>query len=385
MKNILFVSHSAELNGAELMLLQTLKNIGREKFRPFLAAPGKGPLPEEAGRAGVRTFDVPMKWWLTEKSRVWKQPFSWALNRGGVRRISEIIGENRIDAVMTNSSACFGGALAARRAGVPHVWFIHEILDGPRPLLHYFFGRRRLVKFIHGHSARVIVNSLASRRAFDGLDRVSVVYNGVEIPGAPETAAGGPVPAPGAVREPGAPVLGIIGKVRPEKGQKEAVRILELVRRSFPGARLVVVGDVKDRRYFLRLQDLVGGLGLRDAVVFAGYRRDVARVLDPVDVLLVTSTIESFGRAAVEAMAMGKIVVAADSGGLREIVRHGQNGLLAPSADPEAMARAVVTALEDPELARSISEGASRTARERFSLKKQIEGIERILEECVGR
>ncbi|HOI45565.1 MAG TPA: hypothetical protein PLX50_08130, partial [Candidatus Aminicenantes bacterium] len=78
MKNILFVSHSVELNGAELMLLQTLKNIDREKFRLFLAAPGKGPLLEEAGRAGVWTFAVPMKWWLTEKSRVWRQPFSWA-------------------------------------------------------------------------------------------------------------------------------------------------------------------------------------------------------------------------------------------------------------------------------------------------------------------
>ena len=76
MKTVLFVSHSSERNGAERMLLDVLCGLDRGKFRPFLALPRTGPLQREAEKAGITTRVVPMKWSLTERSKIWKQPLT---------------------------------------------------------------------------------------------------------------------------------------------------------------------------------------------------------------------------------------------------------------------------------------------------------------------
>lgn len=383
MISVLFVSHSAELNGAELWLLETLRRLDRKAFAPALVAPRPGPLLDEAEKAGVPVEIVPMKWWVTEKRRVWRQPLARAANIGAVRRIESIARERKADVVFSNSAAMFGGALAAARAGIPHVWSIHEILAGERAFLHYARGSRRLVRFIVDHSARVIVNSEATRAAFPDTDKTVLIYNGLAVrPGDPEIR--GIILAEFGL-EKGERAIGVIGKMYPGKGQKEVVQAFALLAERYPDLRLVFLGASADARYEQEIRRIVRLSRLDRRVHFGGYRSDLLEVLQTLSVVVVASVVESFGRAALEGMAAGVPVLAVRAGGLAEIIEHGVNGFLAESRRPDVLAEALAGILDHPERRNGIIRNGLRTVREKYSIENQIRGVEAVLRDVTGR
>jgi glycosyltransferase involved in cell wall biosynthesis len=322
-----------------------------------------------------------MKWTLTEAAKVWKQPFSRLWNIRGTRAAARLIRSRGIGLVITNTSAVWTGAWAARRAGVPHIWFIHEILDGERPLLKYVFGRKALVRRMTRLSDRIVANSEASAWAFAGSGKSVVIGNGIAM-------RNGPAPDTSVLRsslgiEPGAPVVGVVGKIYPGKGQMEAVLAADILRRARPGLRLLVVGAVDDARYHERIRETVGRLGLERNVLLLGYRDNLEGILGLLDVLVVASSVDSLGRIALEAMATDTPVVAAAKGGLPEVVRDGETGLLVESAEPGLLAAGIARLLDDPALARRLGEGGRRFVAANYSLEGQIRKIERALEECL--
>jgi glycosyltransferase involved in cell wall biosynthesis len=380
MINVLFVSHSSELNGAERMLLDVLRTCDRKKFQPFLIVPHPGDLVREAEAIGVETVVRSMKWNLTEKSKIWKQPLSRAWNVPVVLAIERFIKNRGISLVVTNSAACWAGALAARRARIPHVWFIHEILDGDAPLLYGLFGRKAIAGGILKLSRRVVVNSLASARTFGGSAKVVVVGNGI----AP--AAEASVPPPSAVKASfgwgeAARITAVVGKIYPGKGQRDALLAFEILRRSFPNVKLLVVGGVEDKRYADGLVETVRTHGLENDVRFTGVRDDLPAILGALDVLFVPSTVDSLGRAALEAMASGVPVVAAARGGLSEVVIDGETGILADPPGAEGLAAGASRLFTDPELVRRITAGGRRLVALSYSLEGQTKKIEHVLEE----
>jgi glycosyltransferase involved in cell wall biosynthesis len=382
MKNILFISHSAELNGAELWLLETLKRINREKYQPMLIVPEHGLLEEQARKLGIDVFLVPMKWWITEKAKIWRQPFAWIWNAKSVKRIAQIIRTKRIDLVLTNSAAVSGGAFAAKKAGVPHVWAIHEVLRGERPLLYYLFGSRRLVKFIERRSLKVIVNSNASRTAFQNLEKTALIYNGLQARKCD------PSRLDSLRRELGIHdgdlVAGVLGKIYEGKGQREVVQAAARLLPEYPRLKVLMIGDVRNGRYLKDVKNIVKENKMEASVIFTGYRTDLPEVMALLDVLVVASVVESFGRAALEAMAAGLPVLAVNAGGLPEIVEHGLNGFLMESRDPEVIARALREIFQSPDKVRNIVHCGYRTVREKFSMERQIAGVERVLDEILA-
>jgi glycosyltransferase involved in cell wall biosynthesis len=149
----------------------------------------------------------------------------------------------------------------------------------------------------------------------------------------------------------GSPVVGIVAQITPWKGQIRALQVLERVRRVHPTAELLIVGEPKfvtaatsydNRAYERELHAMVDQLGLQGAVRFLGEREDVERIIAGLDVLLVPSTEEPFGRSVIEALAMGVPVVATENGGPAEVIRRGIDGVLLPPDDLGSWARAVV-------------------------------------------
>jgi len=381
MIRILFVSHSSELNGAERMLLDVLRRLDRAKFEPLLAVPGSGDLPAAASAVGVESRVFPMKWTLTGKSKVWKQPLSRIANVPGVFRMARFIRERRIGLVVTNSAACWTGARAARRARIPHVWFVHEILGGERPLLVSAFGRKSLIRSMLRLSKRIVASSRASARAFGDADAVAVIGNGIET--APPSG-----PYPESLRESlglgdGDPVLGIIGKIYPGKGQREAVRAIGLLRTRWPRIRLLVIGEVEDKGYFDGIREEIKAAGLDRNVVFTGRRPDVPALLSLMKALVIASSVDSLGRVGLEAMAAGIPVVAAARGGLPEIIVDGRTGLLVDPPDPRGIADGVIRLFDDPALGRTVVEGGRKFVEEKYSLDAKVRAVERVLEECL--
>ena len=380
---ILFVSHTAELNGAERMLLQTLGELDRRAFRPYLVVPRSGPLLVEAEEAGLPTAVVPMKWWLTDRRQVWKQPLAWLWNLRAVFKLKRLILEKDVALVCSNSAAAVGGAWAARLARRPHVWIIHEILSGERPLLSFFLGNKRLVRTIRRWSRRVVVNSLASARPFQGSGPVEVVYNGVSLPPGGRSRNSGLGQRLGLKK--GDRVVGVVGKIAPEKGQLELVRAAGLAGRRVKGLKLLIVGAAADPRTMASLHREIQGLGLEDRVVLAGYVEDVFSALGLMDLLVSASRIESFGRTTVEAMAAGIPVLAVRTGGLPEVIQNGKNGFLVESGSPESLAAAIEKfyALKKAEVAAVVRAGR-RTVASRFRIEPQVRKLERVFKDVLS-
>ena len=379
---VLFVSHTAELNGAERMLLQTLRALDRRSFTPCLAVPRPGPLAVEAEEAGIPAAVVPMKWWLTDGRRAWKQPLAWLWNLPGVFRLKKLIKDKGAALVCSNSAAAVGGALAARLAQRPHVWVIHEILSGPRPLLSFFLGNKQLARIVRRWSRRVVANSQASARAFQDSGAVEVVYNGVSLPGRPRGRDIRLAAKLGLKKSDR--VVGVVGKIIPEKGQLELVRAVGLAGRRVKGLKLLLVGAAANPRYLATVHGEIRRLGLEDRVAAVGYVEDVFSALSLMDVLVSASRIESFGRTAVEAMAAGVPVLAVRTGGLAEAINHGKNGFLIDGGSPEFLAAAIEKffALKTSAVA-SVIRAGRRTVAERFRLEPQVRKLEGIFGEVI--
>jgi len=153
-----------------------------------------------------------------------------------------------------------------------------------------------------------------------------------------------------------------LSNFRPVKRLPDVIEVFARVRRELP-ARLLLIGDGPERanaEYLVREKDI------SDDVLFLGKQSNVADTLGLCDLFLLPSDLESFGLAALEAMACEVAVIAADVGGLRELIQPGQDGCLVPARDVAGMARCALELLRQPERARQMGQRARQTARARF-------------------
>lgn len=177
-------------------------------------------------------------------------------------------------------------------------------------------------------------------------------------------------PQMGAERAPlelpsGVPIVGLVGRLEPWKGQDRLLYALALLRERGHSAHLVIVGgDAYDLspEYARSLPRLVERLELADAVTMTGQVPDAGPYIEQMDILVNASDPEPFGIVLLEGMARGVAVVAVDAGGPAELVEHGRTGLLARSSEPSALADAVEPLLASPVLRRAIGQAG----RERF-------------------
>lgn len=143
-------------------------------------------------------------------------------------------------------------------------------------------------------------------------------------------------------------LIGHVGRLSPEKGQWPLIGAFAAVVEQYPAARLVFAGEGPDRA---RLEARVAALGLGETVRFLGYRADVKDVFGDLDLLVLSSDTEGLPNVVLEAMALGVPVVATAVGGTPELVKDGDTGWLVPPRDEGRLARAIVDALADPDVA----------------------------------
>jgi N-acetyl-alpha-D-glucosaminyl L-malate synthase BshA len=176
-------------------------------------------------------------------------------------------------------------------------------------------------------------------------------------------------------------VLLHISNFRPVKRITDCIRILAAVRRE-ADAELWMAGDGPDRG---EAERLAVDLGIDNYVVFLGKQDHMERLIPKADVLLLPSQMESFGLAALEAMACGVVPVATRAGGVPELVTHGVDGFLEAPGDVEAQAARVVELLLGDGLRRRMARAARLTAEDRFCTSKIIPAYERFYHEVLAR
>jgi glycosyltransferase involved in cell wall biosynthesis len=185
----------------------------------------------------------------------------------------------------------------------------------------------------------------------------------------------------------GAPLVGIVGNLQRWKGQLLVAEAVAKARARHPELRCLIVGGVHraGEAYAAELRARIAGWGLQDHVILTGARRDVAACMDAMDVVIHSSIRpEPFGRVLIEAMALGRPLIAPREGGPREIVVDGETGLLVEPRDPGALAEAIDRLIADPELRRAMGRAGRARIDRVFDIRHHVRAFEAVFDGILG-
>ncbi|HEV2116437.1 MAG TPA: glycosyltransferase family 4 protein [Terriglobales bacterium] len=364
---ICFISHSARLGGAEMVLLETIEVLQESGVHCFAVLPSRGPLLAELEKRHVPVLVTSYALWLSPHKLSPAQL---------VRRLLNMLAKSLLiarrarrwgcDIIYSNTAAICVGALAAALLGRPHLWHLHEF--GPRMGLEFILGDKRSHGLMNRLSSLVIAPSEAVAsdvRSWLRQTPVRVVYCSLHH----------------ALRGDGR-VAGrngrfrclISGAIAENKRQEDAVLALLELRRRQVEAELLVIGE-GDGEYGKQLHLLVTQNHLQDCVRFLGQLDDPMPQLRAADVVLVCSRAEGFGRAAAEAMLAGKPVVGADNTATAELIRDGCNGLLYRTADPQDLAGKIDCLYRHPDMAARLGQNGQAWANRVFTRERYCEQL----------
>lgn len=353
----LLLAHTGLLGGAEIMLEHMATGLTAHGVEPVVAVGSDGPLVDRLRQAQVGVHVLPLGSLAGARRRsVPVEPRLVVDGARWVRGVCHLVRALHVDVVVTNSQkAHLAGSLAARISGVPVVWRLHDIVVpatfGPAQILALRLaaavGRPRVL----GVSGVVE----AAARETLGIADSACVHNGVDaarLRSRVQLDLRGRFEWP-----PEAVVFGTIGRLVPWKGCLDLVEAARLVTEAAPAARFVLVGDeMIDAPSGFRRQILerVRRLGLTEQVKLLPFTDEVGAVLAELDVLVQPSTEpDPFPTAVVEAAVVGVPVIAADHGGVAEIVSDGAHGRLVRPGSIAALAEACVElAVDEPRRAR---------------------------------
>lgn len=290
------------------------------------------------------------------------------------RALSDLVGLIKKHDINLIHAAGMKGILLGRAAGRicrrKVIMHLHDT-SAPDPLL------RVLHRSMAGWTDRCLVISNAvgdlARKEF-GLkpERVTVLYNGIDL----DKAAN---PSPGARekirREFNLPedalIVGIIGRLSPEKGQVFFLQAMPELLRTHPKVCLLIVGDGPTRQ---ACEQLAAKLNIASGVKFTGHRTDIPEIFKALDVLAVPSLQEGLSFSTIESMAADRPVAAFNVGGLPELITHEETGLLAQERNAAALVDAVRRLLDDGNLSENIVSNARRFV-QKFSISQHVETL----------
>jgi len=175
--------------------------------------------------------------------------------------------------------------------------------------------------------------------------------------------------------------IGTIGLLNAAKGHDGLLRAFRRLLETYPDARLAIIGEGELRP---RLEALIRELELQGRARLAGYRNDIPSALKEMDLFVFPSLWEGMPYVVLEAMAAGLPVVATDGNGSRDIVRHGETGLLVPPGDEAALARACGEVLSKPNTAAAMAREALRLVMSRYTLEGMLSRMEALYREVVS-
>ena len=178
-------------------------------------------------------------------------------------------------------------------------------------------------------------------------------------------------------------LIGCVGRLSPIKGHIFMIRAMPGILQKFPHARLLIIGDGPEKA---RLLQEATRLSISEKIILTGLRRDVPAILKALQVFVLPSTdVEGLPLSIVEAMCAGVPVVASEVGGVSEIVKHGETGLLVPPKDSSWLSSAILQVLEHPDLAERLSHSALILSRNHYSIQVLIKRLEKIYDDLLSR
>ncbi len=367
--NILYITRSLELAGAERMVCDLASNLDPDKFKVTVCTFVKGSLMEEMIKRGIEVI-------LMERKFRYDPTLVW--------RIARLISGKKINIIHSHMFQSSLYALPLVLLFKKLVFVISE--HGGHLEISRITRRRCFYEIIAKVSKAVIVVSSALKDELSKIfrippEKIVVIYNGIEI-----TKFDDNFDSLQTKRKIGLKldtlVIGNVANLNPPKGHKYLLEAMPIVLHEIQNTKLIIIGDGALRS---ELENQTEKLRISENVIFLGRRNDIPELLSIMDVFVMPSITsgETFCIAAAEAMAMGKPVVASRIGGLPEVVADTKTGFLVPPKNPAALAAAIIKLLKDRKLALDMGQAGKKRVGQEFTLDKMVKRTEQLYENLV--
>jgi hypothetical protein len=363
---ILLAVHSTKLGGAERMALLEAEHL-EAQCELLLSAPDGPLLPRFAAHGEIVRATATLPLWGASVRR-WGGGLARTLR--DVIPMAMLIRRRGVELVLTNSSVCVAPVLAAKLAGVPVV--VHA-RDVPKSRF------APLVLALHGKLADtviVIADGLTPYFRGGAGTRIVRIVDGIAMPAAPN-----------GTRRPlgSSPRLCLVGGIDPRKGQDVGVAALARLRERGIGATLQCVGRELDARFAATVREDARRLGVAEDVEFVGEVDDIGPHLDRADIVIAPSRGEWTPLVLMEALARGKSVVASSVGGVPDVVRDRELGLLVRPENPAELADAIAELLADPAGAARMAERGRAHIDGGYRIEHTLDGLQAEVDRLLDR
>lgn len=363
--NILYLTSTGKIiGGGEISLFNLLERLDRQRFRAYVISPSEGDFTDKIRSLNIPVIILPVK-------KV-KNIFNIFRSRKVIERLKEIIRQHKIDLIHCNSTRgiSFLGAIAARKIGIPFIWHIRVMESGTfLDLLNRFLV------------TKIIFNSKASAKRFSWLpvkNKSVIVHNGVDLNKFNTFKRNADFRNEIGCKEETI-LIGTIGRYHPIKGYEYFIKAAKIISQKVLQAKFLILGlNYDNNPYVSKLTDMVKNMGLADKIIFKGPYVNISEVFSSLDLFLLSSIREPFGRVIIEAMACSKPVVSFKVGGIPEIVEDSITGILVPPKSYQGLANAVIEVLKDKEKAITMGEKGRQRVEQFFSIENHVKETERV-------
>ena len=364
---ILYLSSSVNLWGARRSLLDILTHLDKKTFSPIVVCSSSGPLTEKLDEIKIPHRIIKMRLWRKGKY------FPWIPST--VIRLAKLIRKERISLVHSNShSDAPYGILACRFRKTPVISHVRDIIEPDK-----------VGKYLLKHADRIIAVSNASADAFKDMKnrdkKLMVINNSLDMN---EFKVTEDIRGELGISSDDI-IIGIVGQISRLKGHDVFLRAASIILEKNKNVKFLVVGNIRRERDQELCEELINRLNIREHVVFTGYRQDIANIMSAIDILAFPTLKESFGRSAIEAMALGKPVVASNVGGVPEIVIDGKIGILVSPGDAEELANGLLELITDKKKREDMGKEGFKVVREKFDIKDMMNRIENVYKELLRK
>ena len=391
---IAILDHSPDIGGAETSILTLGKHIDRSQFSITAILPSEGSFSRELDKIGIYTkvIYLPIGLLRLKRGDVFRSLLFILAYLFYIQffltRLFIYLKKNKFDLVLTNTvKAHIYGSIAASLCHIPVIWRFHDILSPTdfSPLL-----IRIIVLFGRWFPKRILAVSKITKEylAKNGLkdDKIDVIFNGIDSELFEIKDVSKDIRRELKIEDK-TKLIGCVGRIIPEKGQKSFLLSISGVIKEYPETFFLIIGDVflKEEAYKEELLEIIKKNGMEERIKFTGFRKDIGDVIRVLDLVVFPSVApEAFPLSVLEAMALGKPVIASNIGGVSEIIEDGITGMLIEPNHPEQITDRIVYLLSNQEIYSSIAQKAKEVANKRFSLQKYVAAIEESFRKVVG-
>lgn len=378
-KRVLFLSHDTRVHGgANSSMFDVLENLTNADI--FVAIPKKN---EEMiaylNQRGYKWFVVSYPVWIYRMYNPWykkairvPQQFLQQLKLLFVMpQLKKIITENDIDTIYTNTFCMYVGCLAKKMWNVRHIWHIREY-GAEDHGFGIIFGNHVFLKFLNEYTDQIVFisKSLANKYLpkIEGKSKVHVIYDDVSNRYIVERSS----------HEGNINIL-VAGLIQAGKGQLEIVKAFELASKKVSTLKLFIAGETGSE-YYKDVKRYVDEHKLTEKVEFLGFVTNMNQLRSHMDIGVVASRSEAFGRVTIEGMLAHMAMIGADAAGTSELITDSETGLLYEPGNIEELSEKIILLCLDSNKRRQIQENGFKYAKDAYTNHNCAKQIEKLLE-----